>query len=426
MADGTERSGRGRGGRVLLIVVIAAGAALGATWRYAPEKLAAPIAQAERLLALVKGEKPKSAAESNAAGGRSERNAAPQGSTPVTVAKVERRDVPLWLQGIGTAQAGESVTIRTRVDGALREVLFTEGQEVKAGDPLARIDPAPYQATLNQALAKVAQDTAQLANAERDLERVSSLAKSDYSTHQQVDAAKTLVEQWKAAGDADQAVADAARIQFDYTTIRSPIDGRVGFRQVDAGNILRAAESTAITTITSLRPATVVFTLPEEHVREVEAAKRAGPVRVSVETTDGSTHLGDGEMRLIDNAVDQTTGTIKVKAEFPNTDNALWPGQFVTARLLLRTDKRVLTIPSDATQRGVDGLHVYVVKADGTVELRSVAVDRVERDTAVVTSGLNEGETVVLSGQLKLQPGARVTVALDTAPAKTEHEGKGR
>jgi multidrug efflux system membrane fusion protein len=308
-------------------------------------------------------------------------------AVPVTVAAVTRQDVPLLLEGIGTVQPVNIVTIRSRVDGELQKVFFTEGQEVKAGDPLAQIDPRPFQAALDEATAKKAQDEAQLANAQRDLERYEALARKDFSSRQQFDTQKAQVAQFQALVQGDQASIDNARIQLDYAAIRSPIDGRAGFRLVDPGNIVHAADATGIVVVTQMHPISVVFTLPE-------------------------LHLADGVLKLIDNQIDETTGTIRLKAEFDNADGALWPGEFVMAQLLLRTDAKVLTVPSTAVQRGPNGLYVYVVKPDNTAELRPVEADRLEQAVAVISSGLDEGERVVVSGHLKVQPGAAVTARM--------------
>jgi len=333
-------------------------------------------------------------------------------AVPVTVAAVTRQDVPLLLEGIGTVQPVNIVTIRSRVDGELQKVFFTEGQEVKAGDPLAQIDPRPFQAALDEATAKKAQDEAQLANAQRDLERYEALARKDFSSRQQSDTQKAQVAQFQALVQGDQASIDNARIQLDYAAIRSPIDGRAGFRLVDPGNIVHAADATGIVVVTQMHPISVVFTLPEDEVHGVVKAMGGGPLKVSVNSRDDKLHLADGVLKLIDNQIDETTGTIRLKAEFDNADGALWPGEFVMAQLLLRTDAKVLTVPSTAVQRGPNGLYVYVVKSDNTAELRPVEADRLEQAVAVISSGLDEGERVVVSGHLKVQPGAAVTARM--------------
>jgi multidrug efflux system membrane fusion protein len=333
-------------------------------------------------------------------------------AVPVTVAAVTRQDVPLLLEGIGTVQPLNIVTIRSRVDGELQKVLFTEGQEVKAGDPLAQIDPRPFQAALDQEIAKKAQDEAQLANAQRDLERYEALARKDYSSRQQFDTQKSQVAQFQALIQADQASIDNARVQLDYASIRSPIDGRAGFRLVDQGNIVRAGDATGIVVVTQTHPISVVFTLPESEVHDVAESMAQRTLKVSVKSRDNGKHLADGVLKLIDNQIDETTGTIRLKAEFDNTNDSLWPGEFVMAQLLLRTDEKVLTVPSNAVQRGPNGLYVYVVKPDNTAELRPVEAARLEQTLAVISSGLNEGERVMVSGHLKVQPGAAVNAKM--------------
>ncbi|WP_083897056.1 efflux RND transporter periplasmic adaptor subunit [Azospirillum sp. B506] len=337
-----------------------------------------------------------------------------QQPVPVTVAPVTRQDVPLWLQGIGTVQAVSTVTIRSRVDGELQNAFFTEGQTIKAGDPLVQIDPRPFQAALDQASAKKAQDEAQLANAQRDLTRYEALAQRDFSSRQQADTQKAEVAQLQAQIKGDQALIDNAQVQLGYTLIRSPIGGRAGFELVDPGNIVHATDANGILVVTQTDPITVVFTLPEDRLHDIVDAMAQGTVAVSINSRDNQRHLKDGVLKVIDNQVDPATGTIRMKALFPNADNALWPGEFVTAEVLLHTDHGALTVPSAAVQRGASGLYVYVVAApDERVELRTVKAARLGPQTAVVTDGLKEGERVVVSGQLKVQPGARV----DARPA---------
>ena len=332
-----------------------------------------------------------------------------QQPVPVTVAPVTRQDVPLWLQGIGTVQAVSTVTIRSRVDGELQNAFFTEGQTIKAGDPLVQIDPRPFQATLDQATAKKAQDEAQL-----DLTRYEALAQRDFSSRQQADTQKAEVAQLQAQIKGDQALIDNAQVQLGYTLIRSPIGGRAGFGLVDPGNIVHATDANGILVVTQTDPITVVFTLPEDRLHDIVEAMARGTVAVSINSRDNQRHLKDGVLKVIDNQVDPATGTIRMKALFPNADNALWPGEFVAAEVLLHTDHGALTVPSAAVQRGASGLDVYVVAApDERVELRTVKAARLGPQIAVITDGLKEGERVVVSGQLKVQPGARV----DARPA---------
>ncbi|MGL4290426.1 MAG: efflux RND transporter periplasmic adaptor subunit, partial [Phreatobacter sp.] len=324
-------------------------------------------------------------------------------------------DVPVYFRGLGTVQAFNTVTIKARVDGQLQTVAFTEGQQVKRGDLIAQIDPRPYQAAFDQAVAKKVQDEAQLGNARLDLQRYTDLAKNNFGTRQQLDTQRALVAQLEAAIRVDQGAIDAAKVQLDYTTIASPIDGVAGIRLVDAGNIVHASDTGGIVVVTQLQPISIVFTLPEEDRPEVAAAMAAGPVEVAALSRDGASVLDRGTVLLIDNEIDQATGTMRLKATFPNPQNKLWPGQFVNARLLLRTDREVLTVPSAAVERGPTGFYAYVVKPDATVDMRALAIGQDQDGVAVVRQGLEAGEKVVIGGQYRLQPGALVTVATANA-----------
>lgn len=321
-----------------------------------------------------------------------------------------RGDVPVHLEGLGTVQAFNTVTITPRVDGELQSLGFVEGQMVNRGDVLARIDPRPFQAALDQAIAVKNKDAAQLANAKRDLERYVTLAPQDFTSQQTLDTQRALVAQLEAQVGGDQAVIDNARTQLDYTTIRSPIRGRTGIRMVDPGNNVHAAAGTGIVVVTQLQPISVIFTLPEEARLAVNAAMAAGPMPVSALSRDGKTALDSGTVMLVDNLIDQTTGTIKLKATFPNKDNRLWPGEFVTARVLASTRRGVITIPSSAIQRGPAGVFAYVVKPDSTVEMRPLQIGEEAGSATIVEKGLEEGERVTTSNQYRLQPGARVQV----------------
>lgn len=327
---------------------------------------------------------------------------------PVETAIAAQADVPLYDRGLGTVQAFHTVTIKARVDGQIQTIAFTEGQKVRKGDLLVQIDPAPYQAAYDQAVAKKAQDEAQLANARLDLARYQQLATSNYASRQQLDTQKALVAQLEATIRVDQGAIDGAKVQLDYTAITSPIDGVVGIRQVDIGNIVHASDATGIVVVTQLQPISVVFTLPEEERQSVAAAMAAGPVAVTAMSRDGASELDRGTALLIDNEIDQGTGTIRLKATFPNPSNTLWPGQFVNARLLLRTEAGATTVPSAAVQRGPEGLYAYVVRPDQTVEMRAIAVARTEGTVSIVAAGLKPGEVVVTAGQYRLDQGARV------------------
>jgi multidrug efflux system membrane fusion protein len=329
---------------------------------------------------------------------------------PVEVAAASTADVPVYLEGLGTVQAFNTVTVKTRVDGQIQKVSFLEGQQVKAGDLLVQIDPRPFQAAYDQVVAKKAQDEAQLANAKLDLDRFMTLLKTNAVGRQQADTQRALVSQLEAAVRADDAAIEAAKVQLDYTTITSPIDGITGIRLVDQGNIVHATDTTGIVVVTQLQPISVVFSLPEDHLKSVSQAMAQGPVVVLAQSRDGKTELDRGTLLLVDNQIDQTTGTLRLKATFPNPQNALWPGQFVNVRLLLRTDHNVLTVPSAAVERGPAGLFTYVVKPDSTVEMRTVTVGQDTGTIAVVDSGLATGDRVVTAGPYRVQPGALVKI----------------
>jgi multidrug efflux system membrane fusion protein len=339
--------------------------------------------------------------------------AAPQ-AVRVDSALAVRSDVPVFVQGLGTVQAFYTVTVSPRVDGELMSLGFTEGQTVKPGDLLAQIDPRPYRAALDQAIAAKAKDAAQLVNARLDLERYTALAPEELTSKQTLETQRALVAQLQAQVDGDQAAIDSAKTNFDYTTIRSPIQGRTGIRLTDPGNILHAANSTGIVVVTQVQPISVIFTLPADALYSVGRAMASATVAVAAISRDGKTPLGNGTIKLIDNQIDQTTGTIRLKGIFPNQDNKLWPGDFVNARVMVETRHDALTIPSAAIQRGPGGVFAYVVKADGTVEMRPLQVGADTGTVTIVEKGLNEGERVTTSNQYRLQPGAHVQV---TTPA---------
>lgn len=327
---------------------------------------------------------------------------------PVEVAQAELRDVPVYLQGLGNVQAFNTVTIRSRVDGELQKVGFVEGQDVKAGDVLAQIDPRPFKAQLDQAIAKKAQDEAQLANARVDLQRYTNLSKQNAISSQTLDTQRALVAQLEATIKGDDATIENAAVQLGYTTITAPIGGRTGIRLVDQGNIVHAADATGLVVITQLQPISVIFTLPEDTLPEIAREMASGPLEVAILSRDEKTALDRGTLALIDNQIASSTATIKLKATLPNKANLLWPGQFVKARLLLRTQRNVLTIPPNAVQRGAQGLFAYVVKPDQTAELRPLKVGQIDGRAAVIEDGLQAGEYVVTAGQFRLQPGSHV------------------
>ncbi len=326
----------------------------------------------------------------------------------VETAAVTHADVPIYLSGIGTVQAFYTVTVTARVDGELQKIAFTEGQTVHKGDLLAEIDPRPNEAAYNQAVATKAKDAAQLANAQRDLERYTILQPQDLASKQTVDTQRATVDQLAAQIKVDQALIDNARTQLDYTRITSPINGRTGIRLVDPGNIVRAAATTGIVVVTQVQPISVIFTLPEEDLAAVNGALSAGPVSVTTLSRDGGSELDRGTLTLIDNEIDQTTGTARLKATFGNAHNTLWPGQYVNARVLVRTLHDALTLPTTAVQLGPNGPFTYVVKPDSTVEVRQLKIGEESGGLTVVNTGLALNERVVTSNQYRLQAGVHV------------------
>jgi membrane fusion protein, multidrug efflux system len=343
----------------------------------------------------------------------------------VETAMAGRSDVPIYLDGLGTVQAFYTVTVTARVDGELQKVGFVEGQTLKKGDLIGQIDPRPFQAALDQAVATHAKDVAQLASAKADLDRYELLAPQNLASKQTLDSQHALVAQLEAQIKGDQANIDNARTQLSYTTIVSPIDGKTGIRRVDPGNNVHATDTGGIVVVTQVQPIACIFTLPEEALPALNRALEAGKVGVTALSRDNKTELDSGIIALIDNQIDQSTGTIRVKATFPNPHNALWPGEFVNAHVLVRTEKNALTVPSAAIQRGPNGMFTYVVKNDSTVEARPLKIGNESDALTVVTDGLKDGEQVVLSNQYRLQPGARVrsvgatpsTNARSTGPA---------
>ncbi len=335
-----------------------------------------------------------------------------QGPPPalVSIAVVKRADYPLYLDSLGQAQAYNTVTVRTRVDGQVMKIAFTEGQMVNQGDLLAQIDPRPFQAALDQAKAKKTQDEANLANARLDQQRYATLAKQNFATQQQLDTQNALVAQLIAQIAADVASIEAAQVQLDYTTIRAPLAGRTGFRIVDEGNIVAAAQQTGIVTIAQLEPISVIFTAPEQEVTELNQMLTAGAPELVANTSDGSQVLGVGKLILTDNQVDTATGSIRLKGEFANKDHKLWPGLAVATRLTAGEIKDALVVPAAAIQHGPSGLFVYVVDGQSRAALRPVVVTHQDLETAVIDKGVNEGDKVVSVGAYVLQPGSRVTI----------------
>jgi membrane fusion protein, multidrug efflux system len=341
--------------------------------------------------------------------------AAPPAQRPVPAIAVrttlvQRQDMPIFLSGIGTVHAFNIVTIKSRVDGHLDRVAFVEGQHVTEGELLAQIDPRPFQAQLAQARAAKVRNEALLANAKLDLERTSTLATREYASRQTLDTQRALVSQLEAAIQGDQAAIDNATVQLGYATITSPITGRTGIRLVDKGNIVRTTDSTGLVVITQLQPISVIFALSQDVLADIVKETSEGPLRVLAFNREGTVKLGEGVLVLVDNQVEAATGTLRLKANFDNRDNALWPGQFVNVRLLLRTRSEVVTVPTEVAQRGLNGTFAYVLKADQSVEQRPIKIDYSRDGVSVVEEGLRSGEVVVLDGQYKLRAGTRVQV----------------
>ena len=341
----------------------------------------------------------------------------PSPAIPVTAGTVLARDVPIFLHGIGPVQAYNSVAIKSRVDGQIVKVNFKEGDEVKEGDPLFQIDPRPFQAALEQSQATKQKDEAQLAGAKLDLERYGKLLGTGYQTRQSYDNQTALVAQLEAAIKADGAQIDTAKLNVGYADIRSPIDGRLGARLVDKGNLVHASDNTPLVMITEVKPIFVSFTLPQEDLDGVRENNRSAPLEVIAYSGDGLTKLAEGKLTLIDNAIDQATGTIHLKARFENEDERLWPGQFVNLRVILSMRRNIATVPSQTVQNGPNGHYAYVIKPDNTVERRPVEVTSIQDGIAVVTKGLAPGERVVVDGQYRPTEGARVNPAASPNPS---------
>ncbi len=334
---------------------------------------------------------------------------------PVKIASAEKASFPVYLTGLGTVQGFNTVQVRTRVDGQIDKITFQEGQVVKEGDTLVEIDPRPFQAALDQAKAKKVQDEANLANANLDLQRFTRLG--EFATRQQTDTQRSTVAQLTAQIAADTASIENAQTQLDYATVKAPISGVAGLRQVDVGNIVNAATQTGIVSIAQIEPIAVIFTAPEDQLPEIKAALAASPPKVIALSTDGKRVLSTGTLALINNQVDTTSGTIRLKAVFDNKDHALWPGQSVSTRLLVKTLKDATVVPDDAVQHGPDGLFAYAVNTDSRAELRKIKVTNSFDGRSVVDEGLAPGQQVITSGQYRVQPGALVSTAVASSDA---------
>jgi multidrug efflux system membrane fusion protein len=348
-------------------------------------------------------------------GVRSAQASLPPPAIPVTAVAAVRQDVPIYLTGLGSVQASFTVNIHSQVDGKLQDVLFTEGQRVKKGDLLAKIDPRLFQAALDQAKAKKAQDDAQLVGLQKDLARFTALGAKGYDSQQNIDQQQAKVDTSKAAIQADAAAIETAQTQLDYTDITAPSDGRMGVRLVDPGNTVRASDTASIATLVRTQPTFVTFTLPAQTLDDVRDAKARGDVQVIAFDRDNRRAISTGTLETIDNMIDQTTASYRLKATFANDDERLWPGQFVNARVLVNTNKNVVVVPNTAVQRGPKGLYAWVVKPDNKVEPRPIETSATSGDITVVTSGINDGERIVTGGQYKLQNNSTVNASAGSA-----------
>ncbi len=333
---------------------------------------------------------------------------APPPPTPVVAAAVAAHPVPIYLRGVGTVIAFNNVVLRSQITGPLIKIGFRQGQTVRKGDVLAEIDPRPYQAQLDQAIANRDRDQAQLLNAQANLDRYVPLQTKGFATGQLVDTQKAQVAQMQATVKADQAVIENAQVNLCYTKLIAPIDGVTGIRQIDEGNIIHPTDTNGLVDLTQIQPISLIFTLPQATFPEIQQEMAKGPVKVLAYSQDETTRLDEGELLLIDNQINQTTGTIRLRATFPNAQRLLWPGELVNARLLLRTEPDGLTIAAGAVQQGPNGSYVYVIMPDQSVQVRPVKIAQISEGQALIDSGLKANETVVVDGQYKLQPGTHV------------------
>ena len=360
-------------------------------------------------------------AQQQRTGGRGARSAA-SGPVPVLATAAVSADVPVYLNAVGTMKALNTVTVRSQVDGKLLAVNFQEGQDVKKGDILAQIDPTTFKAAYDQAVAKKAQDEALLANAKNDLARYEQLAATNAINRQQADTQRALVAQYTAQTQSDQAAIESAQATLGYADIRAPLDGRTGIRQVDVGNIVHASDSTGIVVITQIKPIAVTFNIPQQDIQTVNDAFAKGPLAADALRSDNNKVIEHGTLTVIDNQVDSSTGTVKLKAEFPNANVQLWPGQFVNVRLLVDTLKSVTVIPTGAVQRGPNGTFVYVVGDDSKAAMRPIKIERQDENQTVVASGIKPGDRIVTTGFVRLTDGTQVTIG-GSNPAAAAPDG---
>lgn len=360
-------------------------------------------------------------------GGKQGRGGGSNAPVTAVIGTVLQKDVPIYLDGLGTVQAFNTVTVRSRVDGQLKKLSFQEGQDVHAGQLLAQIDPDPFRTQVEQFEAKKSQDEAQLKFAEVELKRNADLLAAKIVSQEVYETQKAQVDQLVALVKSDQAAIDNAKVQLAYTTIEAPISGRTGIRFVDEGNIIHSGDSNGIVILTQLKPISIVFTLPEQSLREIQRQQAQGAMRVIALDRDNSTQLDEGDLAVFDNQIDTTTGTIRLKATFPNVNLKLWPGQFVNARLLLAVRTNGIVVPASVVQRGPEGAYAFVVNNDMSVKMAPLKVAQIDQGQALIESGLTPGERVVVDGQYKLQPGSKVRPAGQSSPqegGKTNVAGK--
>ncbi len=366
----------------LLITVLAIGGGLAVTHKFPFERPAAPSAAAST----------------------------PPPAVPIVAGTVAQHDVPIYLRGVGTVIAYNTVVVRSQIQGQIVSINFTEGQTVHTGDLLAQIDPRPYQAQLDQVTATRDRDQAQLANAQANLKRYSTLGNQGWATPQLVETQQAQVRQLQAAIKADEALIEAAQTQLSYTRLTSPIDGVTGIRQIDIGNIIHPTDPNGLVVVTQLQPISVIFTLPETELAQIQVQLAKGPLTVEAYNQDNTIKLDEGKLDFIDNEILQTTGSVRFRADFPNPAHRLWPGELINVWLLIDTRHNGLTVSAPVVQQGPQGAYVYVIGSDSKVEARPVKVAEVSGGQALIDSGLTANEKVVVDGQYKLQPGARVTI----------------
>jgi multidrug efflux system membrane fusion protein len=343
---------------------------------------------------------------------------------PVVAGVVASHDVPIYLRGIGTVIAYNTVVVRSQIQGQITRIAFTEGQAVHAGDLLAQIDPQPYQAQLDQTIATRDRDQAQLDNALANLDRYTQLQSKGYATPQLTDTQNAQVAQLQSTVKSDEALIEQARVQLGYASLTSPINGVTGVRQVDVGNIIHPTDPNGLVVVTQIEPISVIFTLPEADLPKIQQRMADGPLTVLAYSQDDAIKLDEGKLDLVDNEILQTTGSIRLKAEFPNPAHRLWPGELINVRLLLETRHDGLTVAASVVQRGQQGAYAYVINSNSVVETRPITVSQITNGQALVDSGLAANEQVVVDGQYKLQPGSRVTILHGKAAAEAASQSE--